>query len=156
MTDSFLRTLRDWIEVFMHRSMSSVIRFSKAKGLSMSQIGALFHIDKGVRCVSDLGDDLGVTSASASQMLERMVQQGLILRFEDPQDRRFKQIVLTDEGRRTVQESLHARQGWLDDLALTLSANEKEQIAVALKILIDKANQLEPRLETVVDGPSSP
>jgi DNA-binding MarR family transcriptional regulator len=80
-------------------------------------------------------------------MLERLVQQELILRSEDPHDRRFKQIVLTDKGRRILQESLHARQGWLDDLAHTLSAGEKEQIVAALNILIDKANQLEQHPE---------
>ncbi len=145
--DPFLAALRGWIEVFMRRSMRNFILYSKESGLSMSQIGALFHIRRGASGVSDIGSDLGVTSAAASQMLERLVQLDLIIRSEDPHDRRVKQIVLTESGRRTLQESIHARQSWLEDLAKTLSDNEKEQVIAALNILNDKATQLEKHSE---------
>ncbi len=142
--DPFVKTLREWIEVFMRRSMRNFILYSKESSLSMSQIGALFQINRGACGVSDLGDGLGITSAAASQMIERLVQLDLILRSEDLHDRRFKQIILTDKGRRILHESLNARQGWLNDLAVTLSDSEKVQIIAALNILIIKANQLEP------------
>ena len=141
--DPFVNTLGEWIEVFMRRSMHNFICYSKEKGLSMSQIGALFRIFRGKSSVSDIGDNLGVTSAAASQMLERLVQQGLILRKEDPNDRRVRQIVLTDKGRQILQETIAARQGWLENLAHILSDSEREQITAALNILIEKANQLE-------------
>ncbi len=121
--------------------------YSKENGLSMSQIGALFQIHRGSSGVSDLGGDLGVSSAAASQMLERLVQQSLITRSEDPKDRRVKQIVLTDKGRQILKESIHARQSWLDELARTISPEEKEQIVGALNILIEKASQLAPHPE---------
>jgi DNA-binding MarR family transcriptional regulator len=141
--DPFVNTLGEWIEVFMRRSMHNFICYSKEKGLSMSQIGALFRIFRGKSSVSDIGDNLGVTSAAASQMLERLVQQGLILRKEDPNDRRVRQIVLTDKGRQILQESIAARQGWLENLSRTLSDSQREQVTAALNILIEKANQLE-------------
>jgi DNA-binding MarR family transcriptional regulator len=141
--DPFVNTLGEWIEVFMRRSMHNFICYSKEKGLSMSQIGALFRIFRGKSSVSDISDNLGVTSAAASQMLERLVQQGLILRKEDPNDRRVRQIVLTDKGRQILQESIAARQGWLENLSRTLSDSQREQVTAALNILIEKANQLE-------------
>jgi DNA-binding MarR family transcriptional regulator len=141
--DPFVSTLRNWIEIFMNRSMRDFINYARASGFSMSQLGALFHLHyAGVAGVTDLGAHLGVTSAAASQMLDRMVQQELILRSEDPADRRVKQIVLTDKGLQVLQESIQARQSWLLDLAELLSPDEKEQIAKGLDILIDKANQL--------------
>jgi DNA-binding MarR family transcriptional regulator len=133
----------------MRRSMHNFISYSKEKGLSMSQVGALFRIFRGSSSVSDIGDNLGVTSAAASQMLERLVQQGLILRKEDPDDRRVRQIVLTDAGRQILQDSIAARQGWLENLAHTLSDSQREQVISALNILIEKANQLEQPLEPV-------
>jgi DNA-binding MarR family transcriptional regulator len=139
----FVATLHEWIEVFMHHSMRNFIRYSRESGLSMSQIGALFRIHhKGGSGVSDLGEHLGVTSAAASQMLERLVQQGLILRSEDPVDRRVKQLVLTEKGIQTLQESIRARQGWLDELSKMLSASEGEQVMAALNILIEKTKQI--------------
>ncbi len=86
--------------------------------------------------VTELGNHLDVTSAAASQMLERLVQQELILRTEDPKDRRGKQIVLTDKGNQVLEEGIRARQKWLGDLTETLSEGEKETIMGALNILI--------------------
>lgn len=143
---SFVFAIQKWIELFMRLSMHNFLRYSRESGFSMSQIGALFHIHRmGCIGVTDLADDLGVTSAAASQFLEQLVQQGLISRTEDPSDRRVKQIVLTDKGRQTLQESIHARQSWLEDLASSLSSSEKEQVAAALNILIEKTKQLTPQ-----------
>jgi DNA-binding MarR family transcriptional regulator len=137
--DPFVVTLQEWIDVSMHRSIRGFICYARESGLSMSQLGALFHIHRiGSSGVTDLGDHLGVTSAAASQMLERLVQQGLILRSEDPSDRRVKQIVLTDKGFQVLHESMRTRQNWLHDLAETLTDSEKETITAALDVLIDR------------------
>jgi DNA-binding MarR family transcriptional regulator len=141
--DPFIVTLRQWTEVSMRRSMRNFLRYSRETGLSMSQFGVLFHLSrKQSSGVTNLGDHLGVTSAAVSQMLERLVQQGLILRTEDPNDRRVKKIVLTEKGSQVLQEGLHARQDWLIDLGNTLSDIEKEKITAALNTLVDKASRL--------------
>jgi MarR family transcriptional regulator for hemolysin len=146
--DPFIVTLQKWIEVSMHRSIRNFICYARESGLSMSQLGALFHVHRaGSSGVTDLGDHLGVTSAAASQMLERLAKQELIVRSEDPNDRRVKQIILTDKGLRVLQQSIRAHQGWLVDLADTLSNSEKEAIIPALNILIDKANHLRQPIE---------
>ncbi|NIM93553.1 MAG: MarR family transcriptional regulator [Anaerolineales bacterium] len=142
-SDPIVDTLKEWFQVSMHQSMRDFILYARNSGLSMSHLGALFHIHhKGSSGVTELGDQLGVTSAASSQMLERLVQQDLILRTEDPDDRRVKQIILTDEGNRVVEEGIRAREAWLDDLAMTLSEDEREIIQEALEILIDKVNIL--------------
>jgi DNA-binding MarR family transcriptional regulator len=146
--DPFVATLQEWIDVFMRRSMRDFIRYSRRNGLSMSQNGALLHLSRQGTCgVTDIGDSLGVTSGAASQMLDRLVQQGLIVRSEDPNDRRVRRITLTEEGHHAVRESIQAQQGWFDDLAAALSAGEKEQISAALGLLIDRARHLRPPVE---------
>jgi DNA-binding MarR family transcriptional regulator len=144
--DPVVVLLQEWLGMFMRRSMRSLIRHMKENDLSMSQIGALFQIDRGRSNVSDLGQRLGITIAAASQMLERLVQQDLIRRSEDPEDRRAKQLILTDKGRRIIRESIDARQGWLEELSATLSGREKEQVAAAVRVLIDKTHQFEQQL----------
>jgi DNA-binding MarR family transcriptional regulator len=141
-TDPFLSALHKWMEAFMHNSMRNLLLFSKDCGLSMPQIGALFRISHGKTGVSDLGDELGVTSAAASQMLERLVQLGLIDRSEDPEDRRAKQLILTDKGRQIVGESIQARQSWMNKLSEALSPAEKEQVTQSLEILAAKTEGL--------------
>jgi DNA-binding MarR family transcriptional regulator len=146
--DPFVARLKEWMEVSMRHSMRNLLRYARDSGLSMSNLGAIFHVHRIGSCgVTELGDHLGVTSAAASQMLERLVQQELILRTEDPDDRRVKQIALTDKGHRILEDGIRARQGWLNDLAETLSDNEKETIMVGLNILIDKVDHLTPPIE---------
>ena len=137
--------LQEWIGIFMRRSMRSLIQYIKENDLSMSQIGALFQIQRGKSNVSELGEGLGISTAAASQMLERLVQHDLILRSENPQDRRVKQLVLTDKGLRIIQESVQFRKDLLEDLVSSMSDDEKGTVEAAVNILIDKTNQLDQR-----------
>lgn len=135
----------DWIGLLMRHSMPDLLLFAKEHDLSMSQIGALFHIHRsGGSGVAGLGDDLGVTSAAASQILERLVRLEMVTRTEDPHDRRQRQIELTDKGRQMLHASLRARQRWLAALADTLTPAETALATSALRMLIARANQLEP------------
>jgi DNA-binding MarR family transcriptional regulator len=147
MSDSFSATLNTAAAIFVRLSMQNYGRYVKESGFSMSQVSVLFYVyRKGSSGVSDIGEEMGVTSAAASQMLDRLVQQGLILRSEDQHDRRLKQIVLTKKGCQTLylfRENLHARHAWVDELAARLSPAEQEQVEAALKILIEKVDQLE-------------
>lgn len=146
--DPLVATLQKWIRILMQNSNRDFIRYARESGLSMSQLGALLHIHRrGSSGVTDLGDDLGVTSSAASQMLERLVQQELVLRSEDPDDRRVKQIILTDKGLQVIQDSIRSRQDWLYEMVESLSDSEKETVMAALNILIDKANRLRQRNE---------
>ncbi len=138
----FIVSFHEWIEVFMRNSMHSFILYSKESGLSMSQIGAMFHILRGSGGVCDIGEDLGITSA-ASQVMERLAQQGLILRSEDPLDRQAKKMVLTEKGQQVLHASICCHQRWLNRLADILSPPEQEQIVAALTLLIEKNAQLE-------------
>lgn len=141
--DPFIDTLQKWVGISMHRSVRHLICYAREHGLSMSQLGALFLVRRRGGCgVTDLGDDLGVTSSAASQMLQRLVQQGLVLRSEDPSDRRVKKVLLTDKGSQVARESMHAHQRWVSDLAETLSDAEKGAIIAALDLLIDRTAHL--------------
>ena len=137
-------TLSQWIEVFMHGSMRSFVLYAKQNNFSMTQGSVLMMLrEKGASSVSEIGDELQISNAAASQLLDRMVQQGLLVRAEDPTDRRLKQIRLSPQGQMTLQKGLQARQKWLEDLVIRLSPDEQEQVIAALNILIAKANQLE-------------
>ena len=143
-SDPFAAVLHEWIGVFMHRSMRELILYSRESGLSMSQMGALFHIHRKGACgVSEIGDSLGTSSAAASQMLERLVRQGLVVRAEDPEDRRAKRITVTELGLRVLRESFRARLGWVDELAQGLSPSEQEQVRASLMLMIERARHLD-------------
>jgi DNA-binding MarR family transcriptional regulator len=94
--------------------------------------------------VSDLGEHLGVSNAASSQMVEKLVEEGLIERVEDPDDRRMKKITLTAAGNEVLNESISARLAWIEDLPKEFDVEEKDQITTALTIMIDKVCELDP------------
>jgi DNA-binding MarR family transcriptional regulator len=140
--DPFISSFHEWMELFMHRSMRGYMHYAREKGLSRSMIGTLYHLSHRDHAgVTDLGEHLGVSSAAASQMLERLVEEGLIRRSEDPDDRRMKKITLTDQGSRVIKESVSARLGWLEELAACFTEEEKTQVTAAMQLIIRKSNQ---------------
>jgi DNA-binding MarR family transcriptional regulator len=143
-TNPLAATLHEWFVIFRRSLMGNFFTYARNNGLTMAQFGAMLRIyHKGACGVSDIGSDLGVTNSAASQMLERLVQLKLITRSEDPNDRRVKQIVLTEKGTRIFQESSLAFQTWMEDIAETMTSEEQEQVRRSLVILIEKAHQFE-------------
>lgn len=146
----FSHVLHSWSETFMRRSIHDLIRYSKESGLSMPQMSALFHLHHGNGCgVTNIGEHLGVTNAAASQMIDRLVQNGLIVRTEDPNDRRVKQLKLTEKGTSLVQEGIQVRRRWIEDLTSALTHQEQEAIIAALNILTNTAKDLEPSINKI-------
>jgi len=149
MSPPLTETLHEWLRVTMRFSMRHFMRFAKENNYSIPQLNALFRIrHKGACGVSDLGEEMGVTNAAASQLLDKLVQQGLVTRAEDPQDRRNKLITLTEAGMRVSEQSMQARQRWLDQLAESLTPAEQAQVQAALQLLIERSAALEGDAET--------
>ena len=76
-------------------------------------------------------------------MVDRLVQQGLLERSTDPNDRRVKQLELTPLGNRLLEDSIEARVQWMAGLTTVLSPAEQETIVSALDLLTDAATRLE-------------
>lgn len=123
----------------MHRTMHGFLAHAKKNNLSMSQLGALLHLHRAGACaVSNISEDLGVTNAAVSQMLDRLVRNGLVLRGEDPADRRSKRIELTAKGREMIHGTMKARREWFLALAGTLTEEERSVATGTLRILVDR------------------
>jgi len=86
---------------------------------------------------------LQVSPAGASQVVERMVQGGLVQRSESPDDRRVRLVHLAERGRQVVDESIAARQRWVEQLVASLSAEERHRVCEALGILTAQAARME-------------
>jgi DNA-binding MarR family transcriptional regulator len=145
MNDSeFAKIVLDWSTVFMRLSMHDFHRYVRATGQSLGQMNVLLHLYyKGPTEVMNFSDLMQVSHAGASQMVERMVQQGIVQRVESPDDRRVRMVHITDSGRRIVEDSISARRAWMENLMASLNPEEKKEIAQALLTLTEKAAQIE-------------
>lgn len=141
MENELSKIIQEWSRVFMCRSGHDFKHFMIETGLSFSQINILMRLFHGRECdVSCLGEDMGFSSAAASQAVDRLVQMGLIERSEDPADRRSKQLALTDKGRALVENGIKSRSQWFADAAGQLNEDQQKTIISALTILTDLAH----------------
>jgi DNA-binding MarR family transcriptional regulator len=142
-SESISEALHAWMHTFMRQSMTRFTRYARDSGISMQQLGVLIYLQRSGNCgISKIGSDLGVTNAAASQMIERLLQQGFLQRKEDPNDRRVRNVVLTEKGRQLVDESIQVRHGWLDELAQLLTPDQQAEVSAALNLLTQAAQQL--------------
>lgn len=141
----FKQSVRSWMDLFMHRSMHGWGRFAKSTGLSMPQFSVLMqlHYRGAAYGMSHISEMYDISPAAASQMVEKLVQSGLLQRVEDPNDRRAKLLSLTDKGSELILEGIDERYRWLDEVTDKLTAEERTQISEALDILTRAAQQLE-------------
>ena len=153
----FTDAVRSWTEVSMQRSMHDFGRFMHTAGLSMPQVNTLMRLYHKTTCgVSDIGRTLGISSAAASQMIDRMVQQGLLARTECPGDRRIRELTLTAKGRALVEQAIDARHSWLAALPALLTREQQAAAVASLTSLTEAARSLEPARPAPGAPPSPP
>ena len=140
----FTQAIRSWMDVFMNRSMRGWGLFAKSTGLSMPQFGLLMQMHhKGPCGMSQVSERFEITPAAASQLVDKLVQNGFIQREEDPNDRRAKRLNLTDKGRELIQRGMQERYRWVDELGERLTPEERVKITEALNIMTEAAKELE-------------
>jgi DNA-binding MarR family transcriptional regulator len=140
----FVQAIRQFMDIALHHSMHERLHFAKALGLSMPQFSILMQLHYRGNCgVSDISDRFDITSAAASQLVDKLVQSRLIRREEDPDDRRAKLLNLTEKARELIQQNIEQRYRWVDQLAGKLTAEESEKVAEALNLMTQAAKDLE-------------
>ncbi len=143
-TVQFSQSLREWMDTFIHRSMRDSARFVKASGFSMPQFFLLMQVHHREHCgISDLSEHLEITNAATSQLVDKLVQAGLLVRAEDPHDRRAKMVSLSPAGEAFIEKAIAERSRWVDDLAAVMNTDERQRVAEVLEILTEAAQRME-------------
>ena len=125
-------------EIFMQRSMRGIMGSMKQDGLSMPQIYTLMYLyHEGEVRISDIGVLMDVGKAAASQLVERLVQQGLVERIEDESDRRAKKIRLQPKSLRLIEKGLAVQRQQMGELMSQLSPEQMQTVQKAFMYLIE-------------------
>jgi DNA-binding MarR family transcriptional regulator len=106
--------------------------------LSLSQIKALNLLCDPLEEASlkELGDRLGLSLPAISRAVDGLVQRGLVTRTEDADDRRFKRVRPTPEGRELVARLVEIRMAGLTEFLEALSQRDRDRLAAALKPIV--------------------
>jgi DNA-binding MarR family transcriptional regulator len=132
------------MDIFMHRSMRGWGRYTRSTGLSMPQFSIMMQLHyRGACGMSEISERFAISAAAASQLVDKLVQSGLMAREEDPHDRRAKLLNLTEKGEELIRQGIEERYRWVDQLAENLTDEERVQISEALDIMTRAAEKLE-------------
>ena len=106
--------------------------------LSFTQVRALSILARDVEraTLGELGERLGLSLAAVSRAVEGLVKRGHVTRAEDADDRRFKQVAATDEGRALMDKLMELRVAGFAEFVKTLDPADRERLADALTPIV--------------------
>jgi DNA-binding MarR family transcriptional regulator len=116
--------------------------------LTIVQLKSLLYIDfKGSTNFKQLADALGVTPPSVTGIIDRLVEQGLISREENPTNRRMQVLRTTDRGKSLIQRLLESRRSTMSTFLGGLSMQDLSSLARITSILASSIEQNKQQME---------
>lgn len=96
-----------------------------------------------------LSDRLQVNASTTLRTVDRLIATGLVVRRENPEDRREVLIELTARGRRLVDDVTARRRAAIEDIVRAMPARQRAAMVEALLAFADAAD------EPLADGDSA-
>jgi DNA-binding MarR family transcriptional regulator len=160
--EATLRSLEALSIAIAVRSMPKVLQPLLDTSLSIQQLKTLSLIVTTERGAtgSNLAASFGVTMASMSNLLDRLVARGLVVRSVDSEDSRVRRVHPTELGRAIVAEIMAARPELGLDVLSGLSEGELEALELGMRAVSRELRSLAEMSPTTVysrvEKPSAP
>ena len=136
MADDIRRILELYPRVFLACHTRHVRDTRSGRVLSAHQASILDHLDTDApMMVGDLARHLGVTSATMSISIGRLVEQGYVTRVLDEADRRKVQLRLTDAGARVCAANSVLEPALVEEMLDQLSPADRKAALHGLELL---------------------
>jgi len=128
--------LRRIVDLVSHRS-GAVFELMNDAAVTLPQILLISRVEKAASAsLSDLAEGSTASAAALSQMIERLVQQGMLDRAEDPIDRRRKAIRATSRACALLRKLEAARSADYELGLASLSGGLRTQLAATLELAV--------------------
>ncbi len=145
-----LMNRQERIESILHnfhairRAFSHGSRFSSQHfGMTMTQASVLMLlVHEGCQTMSNIAETLGVSRGAATQLLDGLVEQGLVERQRDEADKRIVYIALSRDGRRRLKHMREQGGQHVSDLFEFLDDDELGRIEAITEKLASKAKEI--------------
>ena len=109
--------------------------------LTMPQFRAICLLGRGPERMGNLAGQLSTSMSSATSMIDRLVDKGLVERVPDASDRRVVTCQLTSRGREEMDRFSRINQLRLTRMAGRLTVEELQTVVDAMEILSSAAQR---------------
>ena len=118
------RTLDSWVKL----------------NLTIAQLKSLFYISRHGRVnLSGLASGIRVTPANVTGIVDRLVEQGLLTRTTDPDDRRVSWLTVTDKGKTLTNDLREGRAQEMRRILDKLTEEELSTVARGFELVVGAA-----------------
>ncbi|HLI47833.1 MAG TPA: MarR family transcriptional regulator [Chthonomonas sp.] len=110
--------------------------------LPMAQMRLLwmvYHMPQAT--MKEFSEKLEVSQSTVTQLADRLIRRGLIVRFHDSKDRRLVRLSLSEQGHRLLEESMEQMHATLQAIWNRLGEEERPKVIEGLEILGRVAEQ---------------
>jgi DNA-binding MarR family transcriptional regulator len=94
----------------------------------LAQLDAARANAPGGLTMSELSRRLMVTNGNLTGLVNRLVEEGFVLRVTSPLDRRIQLVTLTTTGKRALDAMTPAHASWIAEMFRDLTADEQSQL----------------------------
>lgn len=109
--------------------------------LSHQAVRSLQFISEGPATVQGVAAHLGCAPNSASEIVRRLVQRGLVAKSRSPNDERIVELSLTQDGVRALEEQTLLDQEKLARCLERMPADEREAVRSGLDLLLNRLKE---------------
>jgi DNA-binding MarR family transcriptional regulator len=127
-------------QVIRDRTLDSWVKLS----LTIPQLKSLFYVSQhGKVNISGLASGIRVTPANVTGIVDRLIEQGLLTRMPDPDDRRVLWLEVTNKGKTLVDDLREGRANEMRRILDELTEEELSIVAHGFNLLVRAAEATE-------------
>jgi len=111
-------------------------------GISVIHSHILYELSKHPNIsLNDLSQNLAVDTSTLSRQVQQLVEQNMINRHPDPNDRRFVVLALTSEGQKVSKEIAEQMEQYVSSVLQFIPKEKQDQVLESLDLLSNAMKQ---------------
>jgi DNA-binding MarR family transcriptional regulator len=103
--------------------------------ITMEQFQVLRHIKRGVKSQAEIAEQLMVSRPAISQVIDLLVEKGLVTRVQSTSDRRYSVLELSLTGQELLTSIYNKNRQWMAEKMANLSDQDLQIVIQAIKLL---------------------
>lgn len=138
-----IRRILDCSETVIQKTNPVRDRAWLSVDLTMPQLKSLIYVTKCNGATSgQIASSLGVGLSTITGVVDRLAEQGLVSRHEDPRDRRVTRVVPTPRGRQIIEDLLQFRNETISAILARLTTEQLYTVEIAFQYLVDAVDAI--------------
>ncbi|MEG1256590.1 MarR family transcriptional regulator [Clostridium sp.] len=129
--------------VQFHKKVIKPEEFIKSLPIPPSHVKVICYLSHtGSSPVSQIAKDLSISKPNMTPIIDKLIEEGYVIRYEDPNDRRVLRVDITDKAQELFESRKQLAKRLLEEKMSTLSPEDLESLGSIVKQFSNIINKL--------------